>query len=117
MSNCWSDCCPPLPRINADDELEGSSDSKSGFELYPVRDWGRPAIPEPVAVDWYSGLSLRPESTICDRALTLETKLSCRDREAWMFFVRTSNTSLKFAATSATLPCSSTTTFLLCWPS
>src|SRR6266516_635441 len=75
ISNCWSDCCPPPLRNNADDEFEGSSDNRSGFELYPVRDCGRPPIPEPVAVDWYNGLSLRPASTICDRALTLETKL------------------------------------------
>lgn len=34
-----------------------------------------------------------------------------------MFLVRTSRVSLKFAATSATLFCSSRTTFLLCWPS
>jgi hypothetical protein len=102
MSNCWSDCCPPLLRINAEDELEGSSDSKSGFELYPDLDWGRPPIPEPVAVDWYSGDSLRLESTIWDRALTDETKLSWRERDACIFFVRTSSTSLKFAATFAT---------------
>jgi len=71
--------------------------------------------PAPV---WYSGDSDLELSWNCeDRDDTLLTKFSVRDLLAWMFFVRTSSVSLKFAATSATLFCSSKTTFLLCCPS
>ena len=45
------------------------------------------------------------------------TNWSVRLREAWMFLVRTSSTSLKLTPTSASLPWRSTTTFLLCSPS
>ena len=48
---------------------------------------------------------------------TDETKFSVRERDAWMFLVRTSRTSLKLTDTSASRPCSRTTTFLLCSPS
>ena len=45
------------------------------------------------------------------------TNWSVRLRDAWMFLVRTSRTSLKFTPTSASFPWRSTTTFLLCSPS
>lgn len=48
---------------------------------------------------------------------TEETKFSVRAREAWIFFVRTSRTSLKFADTSVSFPWRRKTTFLLCSPS
>src|SRR5579862_1831587 len=41
---------------------------------------------------------------------TDETKFSVRERESWMFFVRTSRTSLKLTETSASLPWRRTTT-------
>lgn len=50
-------------------------------------------------------------------AAALETKFCVRSRDAWMFFVRTSRTSLKFADTSVSLPWRRKTTFLLCSPS
>lgn len=48
---------------------------------------------------------------------TEETKFSVRERDAWIFLVRTSKTSLKFAPTSASFPCNMTTTLSLCSPS
>jgi len=52
--------------------------------------------------------------TCCD---TDDTKFSVRARDAWIFFVRTSRTSLKLADTSVSFPCRRKTTFLLCSPS
>ena len=48
---------------------------------------------------------------------TVDMKFSVRDLEAWMFFVRSSRTSLKLSETLLSLPCSRYTTFLLCSPS
>lgn len=45
---------------------------------------------------------------------TEETKFSVLDLEARMFWVRSSRTSLKFADTSVSFPCSKNTTFLAC---
>ena len=55
------------------------------------------------------------EGAVC--AETEDTKFSVRDRDAWIFLVRTSRTSLKLADTSVSFPCSMKTTFLLCSPS
>ena len=45
-----------------------------------------------------------------DVAETEDIKVSVRDLEAWIFWVRTSRTSLKLTDTSASFPCSNTTT-------
>jgi len=48
---------------------------------------------------------------------TEEMKFSVREREAWIFLVRTSRTSLKVEETEVSFPCSRKTTFLVCSPS
>lgn len=47
----------------------------------------------------------------CECEDTDDTKFSVLQREAWMFLVRTSRTSLKLTPTSASLPCRRTTIY------
>lgn len=86
--------------------------SLTGFRL--SRSCPGPGLPR-VGV-WYKGESDCFKEGAA-RADTEETKFSVREREAWMFFVRTSSTSLKFEETSVSFPCRRKTTFLLCSPS
>src|SRR4051812_30436434 len=107
-SSCWSDC--GFWRESVEDPA-GSNESRSsctpaappyiGFGLLPLLGGA------------YSGLSVLPGSSPPPVLLTLLTKFSCLDLDACIFFVRTSNTSLKCTPTSANFPCNSTITLLL----
>lgn len=100
--SCWSDCIDGRPR---GDGLEGSKVNKSDWLLW------NPGVGVRLPDGLYRGESERCGSKAdCDFDDTEETKFSVLDRDAWMFFVRTSRTSLKLAPTSASFPWSITTT-------
>ena len=70
--------------------------------------------PSPPGVEGFLRRRNSPSPTL---PATLLTKFSVLLLLAWMFFVRTSRTSLNPTLTSANFPCNITTTFFACSPS